>query len=103
LIPEFLVDGQPSGSTVPLKQGGEAEVRVELRWTFPLKYVELISGDGSRVIRDRIDCSDTAPFDRRTLRLSLKRAGRTWIRVEAWDVAGNGAFTQPVWLSSSAQ
>jgi hypothetical protein len=52
LIPEFLVDGQPSGSTVPLKQGGKAEVRVDLRWTFPLKYVELISGDGSRVYRE---------------------------------------------------
>jgi len=101
LIPEFVVDGQPSGSTVLLGQGGKAEVRVDLRWTFPLKYVELISGDGSRVFRDRIDCSDAAPFDRRTLSKTPELTGRTWIRLEAWDVAGNGAFTQPVWLSSS--
>ena len=101
LIPEFLVDGQPSGSTVPLKQSGTAEVRAELKWTFPLKYLELISGDGSRVVRERIDCADTAPFDHRTLRLSPELTGRTWIRLEAWDVAGNGAFTQPVWLSLS--
>jgi len=76
-------------------------VRVDLRWTFPLKYVELISGDGSRVFRDRVDCSDTDPFDHRALRKSPDLTGQTWIRLEAWDVAGNGAFTQPVWLSSS--
>ena len=27
--------------------------------------------------------------------------GRTWVRLEAWDIAGNGAFTQPVWLGPS--
>ena len=31
-----------------------------------------------------------------TLTPDLK--GRRWVRVEAWDVAGNGAFSQPVWL-----
>ncbi|MFI5458154.1 MAG: hypothetical protein ACHRXM_22185 [Isosphaerales bacterium] len=103
LIPEFLVDGQPSGSTVVLGKGGKAEVRVDLKWTFPLNYVELISGDGSRVYRDRIDCSDTAPFEGRTLRKSPDLTGRTWIRLEAWDVAGNGAFTQPVWLAPSRE
>ena len=29
--------------------------------------------------------------------------GRTWVRLEAWDIAGNGAFTQPVWLGSSVR
>jgi hypothetical protein len=103
LIPEFLVEGKPTGSTVVLRPGGDAEVRVDLSWTFPLKYVELISGDGSRVVRDRIDCSDTSAFDRRSLRLRRQLNGRTWIRLEAWDVAGDGAFTQPVWLAPSRQ
>jgi hypothetical protein len=101
LIPEFLVDGHPSGSTVALPDHSKADVRVDLQWTFPLKFGDLISGDGSRVVRDRIDCSDTGPFDRRTLRFSPDLGGRTWIRLEAWDVAGNGAFTQPVWLATS--
>jgi hypothetical protein len=101
LIPEFLVDGQSNGSMVRLGPSGTAEVRAELRWTFPLKFVELISGDGSRVFRDRIDCSDTIPFDRRKLRLNRGLAGRSWIRLEAWDIAGNGAFTQPIWLEVS--
>jgi hypothetical protein len=101
LIPEFLVDGQPSGSTVDLRQGSAAEIRVDVRWTFPLKYVELISGDGSHTVRERIDCSETAPFDSRSLRLRRDLSDRTWIRLEAWDIAGDGAFTQPIWLAGS--
>ncbi len=101
LVPEFTVQGQPSGSTVALETGERPEVRVDLRWTFPLKFVEVISGDGSHVYRDRIDCSDTDAFDKRTIRLTPDLKGRTWVRVEAWDVACNGAFTQPVWLQSA--
>jgi hypothetical protein len=101
LIPEFTVQGQPSGSVVTVKPGERPEVCVDLRWTFPLRFVEVISGDGSQVVRERIDCSDTDPFDHRRLRLTPMLAGRTWVRVEAWDVAANGAFTEPVWLTSS--
>jgi len=103
LIPEFTVDGQPSGSTITLAAGKKPAVRVELTWTFPLKFVELISGDGTHVFRERIDLADTGPFDRRSLRLAPELSGRTWARLEAWDVAGDGAFTQPVWLTSTAR
>ena len=27
------------------------------------------------------------------------RVHRKWVRFEVWDVAANGAFTQPVWLA----
>jgi hypothetical protein len=101
LIPEFTVNGQPSGSSIALKTGEKPELRVDLRWTFPLRFVEVISGDGSKVFRERIDCSDSDPFDQRTLRLTPDLSGRTWVRVEAWDIATNGAFTQPVWLTST--
>ena len=66
-----------------------------------MRFAEVISGDGSHVFRERIDLSDTGPFDRRTLKLSPELAGRKWVRVEAWDVATNGAFTQPVWLETA--
>ena len=97
-ITEFHVNGKPSGSGLVLKPGEKANVRVDLSWTFPLRAVELISGDGSKVYRDRIDCSDTGPFEQRSMRLTPDLTGRTWVRLEAWDIAGNGAFTQPVWL-----
>jgi hypothetical protein len=101
LITEFAVDGQPSGSTVAMRPGAKAELRLTWRWTFPMRFVEVISGDGTRVFRERIELADTGSFGDRTLRLTPDLAGRKWVRVEAWDVATNGAFTQPVWLDAS--
>ncbi len=99
LIPEFTVDGRPSGSTVELRPDRKPEIRIDLNWTFPMQFAEVISGDGTRVFRERIDLADTESFGRRTLRISPDLAGRKWVRVEAWDIAANGAFTQPVGLS----
>ena len=101
LIPEFTVNGQPSGSSIVLKPNEPAEVRFRLSWTFPLRFAEVISGDGARVYRERIDLADTGPFDERSMTHKLDLTGRKWVRLEAWDVATNGAFTQPVWLSAS--
>jgi hypothetical protein len=101
LIPGFTVDGQPSGSTVVLPPGKPAQVRFQLSSTFPLRYAELVSGDGAHVFRDRIDLSDTVAFDQRSVSRTIDLSGRKWVRLEAWDVAADGAFTQPVWLSAS--
>jgi hypothetical protein len=98
LIPAFFINGQPSGSDVAFKTDEGAEVRIDLSWTFPLRFVELISGDGSRLFRERVDCSHTVPFGEQTIRMNPELRGRKWVRVEAWDIAGNGAFSQPVWL-----
>ena len=99
LIPEFSVNGHTSGSGLTRKRIDPALVRIDLSWTFPLRLIELISGDGSKIFRERMECSDTDPFDKRTFQLRPDLSGRKWLRVEAWDIAGNGAFTQPVWLS----
>ncbi|MCI0627898.1 MAG: hypothetical protein L0387_40650 [Acidobacteria bacterium] len=98
LIKDFMVNGKRSGEELNLPPGGMSDVRVELDWTFPLKFGEVISGDGLRVYRERINLEDTGAFGQRTLRLLLDLKGRTWVRFEAWDVAVNGAYTQPVWL-----
>ena len=47
---------------------------------------------------ERIDLSKTGPFAKKRLTTKLDLRGRTWVRLEAWDVAANGAFTQPVWI-----
>jgi hypothetical protein len=101
LIPEFTVNGQPSGSSVNLRPGEPAEVRFRVNNTFPLRYAELISGDGNRVYRDRIDLSGAGPFAEQTMTKKIDLAGRKWVRLEIWDVATDGAFTQPVWLEES--
>jgi hypothetical protein len=96
LLHEFTVNGQPSGATV--KGSGPVEIRVALEWTFPLTFAEVISGDGKQVYRERINLSDTEAFGKRTLTLKPDLKGRRWVRFEVWDVAVNGAYTQPVWL-----
>lgn len=98
LLTEFTLNGLSSGSTLTLPADGRAELRLSLRWTFPLRFAEIVSGDGARVYRERIDLTDTPPFGSKTLTLHPALSGRQWARVEAWDVAANGAFSQPVWL-----
>jgi hypothetical protein len=76
-------------------------VSLALEWTFPLRFAELVSGDGSKVYRERIDLSDTEAFGQRSIGRELDLKGRTWVRLEAWDIAGNGAFTQSVWVAAA--
>ena len=96
LIHRFTVGGQESGATIT--PAGETILEADLSWTFPMAFAEVVSGDGKQVFRQRIDLADTEAFGTRTLRVPIDLKGRTWVRFEAWDMATNGAFTQPVWL-----
>ena len=98
LLPQFTVGGKKSGDVLKLAENANPELEAELLWTFPLAFAEVISGDGSRVYRERIDLTDTKAFDSRTLMHRPNLRGRRWVRLEVWDVAANGAFTQPVWI-----
>ncbi|WP_230981272.1 CehA/McbA family metallohydrolase domain-containing protein [Echinicola salinicaeni] len=98
LIPEFSVEGKGSGESIQLKSNGKAEMKVKAEWTFPLNYAEIVSGDGEQVYRQRIDLSDTKAFDHQVFEFSATLKGRKWLRLEIWDVAANGAFTQPIWI-----
>jgi hypothetical protein len=98
LIRDYTVAGKPSGASLSVANGSTPEIKLDLDWTFPLRFVELISGDGQKVYRERVELSDTEPFGRRTIALSPELRGRRWVRAEVWDIAANGAFTQPVWI-----
>jgi hypothetical protein len=95
LIPRFTVAGQESGATVGATN---ATVEAQIAWTFPLVFAEIISGDGNKVTRQRIELADTESFGARTLRANVNLTGQKWVRFEVWDIAANGAFTQPVWV-----
>ena len=99
LIPEFTVNGRKSGEVAPIIKDRKAEVKLELQWTFPLAYAEVITGDGREVKRHRIDLSDTGSFGEMPLTVDVDVTDQRWLRVEIWDVATSGAFTQPVWLA----
>lgn len=98
LIPKFAVGRKKSGDTLALPPGGRVELRARIEWTFPLSFAEIVSGDGRDVYRQRIDLTDSGSFGTREVALSLDLKNRTWVRLEVWDVACNGAFTPPVWL-----
>ena len=98
LIPQFTVNGRRSGEIATIEEGNKAELRLGLKWTFPLAYAEIITGDGREVKRRRVDLSETGSFGEDTLKINADVAGQRWLRVEVWDIATNGAFTQPVWL-----
>lgn len=98
LIPSFKVNNAVANETARLDAKGLAEVSMDIKWTFPLSRAEIISGDGKEVFHDVIDLNDTQAFGEKTFKWSRNLKGKKWVRVEIWDAAANGAFTQIVWL-----
>jgi hypothetical protein len=99
LIPSFTIGGKEAGQTVkPGEPSAPLFLDAKLEWTFPLAFAEVISGDGEKVYRQRIDLSDTGSFGTRELHVPVPLAGRKWVRLEVWDIATNGAFTEPAWV-----
>lgn len=99
LIPEFMVNGKRSGELATRHEDGHVKIQLDLQWTFPLEYAEIISGNGRDVQRQRIDLSMTEAYDKETFLFDLPVENARWIRIEVWDIATNGAFTQPVWIN----
>lgn len=97
LIPSMTIDGKASGEALT-NLAGESTLVAQLEWTFPLAFAEIVSGDGKEVYRQHIDLGDTRPFGTRALRVPIDLRGRKWARLEVWDVATNGAYTQPIWI-----
>ncbi|MET0300073.1 MAG: hypothetical protein ABW036_09940, partial [Flavitalea sp.] len=98
VIPEFRANGGLSGDTVALAANGNADINFDVEWTFPLNFALLVSGDGSKVYKERIDLRNTTAFGKEKFRKQLNLKGRKWVRLEVWDAAVNGAFTQTIWL-----
>ena len=88
LIPHWSVDGR----------GNQREVVADVKWTFPLEFVEAVWGDGQQVGREIVSATDQPPLGSRRFRIPFQAVGKKWVRFSVWDSAGNGAFTQPVHL-----
>ncbi len=98
LIPSFSVNGKGAGETVAIGKNGSGVISFSAQWTFPLNFAEIITGDGKQVYRHRINLTTTRSFGKRNFIEEIDLTGRTWVRLEVWDVAANGAYTQTVWL-----
>ncbi|MEX2273296.1 MAG: hypothetical protein WD690_17630 [Vicinamibacterales bacterium] len=77
--------------------GTDIVARVRALWTFPLRFAEIVWGDGKTTHREAIELGDTREFGSKTFEWRVKAAGWTWARVAVWDVAGNGAFVNSFW------
>jgi hypothetical protein len=75
----------------------EIVARTRVVWTFPLQFAEIVWGDGKTTHREVIELTATREFGSSTFEWRTNASGWTWARVAVWDVAGNGAFVNPVW------
>lgn len=79
--------------------GNSRTMTADVEWTFPLEFLEVVSGDGQRVDRQIIRVTDLPPFGSKTFSIPFDATGKKWVRFAVWDSAVNGAFVQPIWLN----
>lgn len=77
-------------------------VSVETSSTFPLRVAEVVWGDGTSTHHERFDLYTTHQFENGSFVWDVKATAWKWARVGIWDVAGDGAFTNPTWSDSTA-
>ena len=75
---------------------GEIVVKAKVEWTFPLRVAQIVWGDGQGTNWKEIPLEDTREFSQATYQFRVPAKDWKWARFAVWDVAGNGAFTQPV-------
>lgn len=90
----FTTTGEVLIHSFEVKNG---QASAQLEWTFPLSQVLLVSWDGQEVKRQTIPMHGTSEFGSGRFEWPVEGLPK-WVRLEAWDVAFNGAFTQPRWL-----
>ena len=98
MITDFTVNNYASGERAQLSDTGKCNISFKADWTFPLNFAEIISGDGKQVYRQKISLDDTKTFGVQSFHVPADMKNRKWVRLEVWDVAANGAFTQTIWL-----
>jgi len=83
--------------TLAASSGGAIGVKAKISWTFPLRMAEVVWGNGSQTLRRIFPLENTHEFGTSSCEWTVEAPGWKWARMTVWDVAGNGAFTQPVW------
>jgi hypothetical protein len=96
----FISTGEILLPSTSMSAEGDGSIRVKARIssTFPLRIAEVVWGDGVNTHRHLIDLQSTPAFDDHEYSWLVDSLhGWTWARFAVWDVAGDGAFTNPVW------
>lgn len=82
--------------------GNQRTFTADVEWTFPMAFMEIVTGDGKTVSKQVIPATDMQAFGTKKLSIPFDATGKKWVRFSMWDVAGNGGFTQPQWLTGTA-
>ncbi len=77
--------------------GDRVSAHAMLNWTFPLAMAEIVWGDGTETHRKIFPLVDRHEFGRADFDWQVDAPGWKWARLAIWDVAGDGAFVNPVW------
>ena len=81
--------------------GAQRTITADVDWTYPLSFVEVVWGDGTKIDRQMISATDLGPFGTRHFAIPFNATGKSWVRFAVWDSAGDGGFVQPVWLNAT--
>jgi hypothetical protein len=82
--------------------GNQRTITADVEWTFPMAFMEIVSGDGKTVSKQVISATDMQAFSAKKISVPFDATGKKWVRFSMWDVAGNGGFTQAQWLTNAA-
>jgi len=77
-------------------------VTAKVEWYFPPAFAEITWGDANGVHKWKQSLADRMEFDTQQITFATNLSSADWVRFETWDVARNGAFTQPFWLKPPA-
>jgi hypothetical protein len=81
--------------------GTRRTIVADVEWTFPMEFVEVVSGDGQKTTRQIIPATDLPAFGQHHYQIPFDTTGKKWVRFAAWDSAGNGAMVMPIKLTSA--
>ncbi|MEJ7605144.1 MAG: DUF4350 domain-containing protein [Bryobacteraceae bacterium] len=82
-------------------QPGKLHATAEVRHTLPLQFAEVVWGDGNKTQRKIYELESTREFGKQVIDFDLDAHGWRWARMAIWDIAGNGAFANPVWNTAA--
>ncbi len=88
---EVLIRNLALGGT-----GTKRTLTAEIEWTYPLEFVEMVWGDGKTTGRTLIPTPDLSAFGSHVFEIPVPAKGAKWVRFAAWDIASNGAVSQPM-------
>jgi hypothetical protein len=78
-------------------------VTATVEWYFPPAFAEITWGDASGVHTAKQWLKGGREFETNQIVIAANLSAANWVRFEVWDVARNGAFTQPYWFNPPAK